>query len=83
MICITKVRNISNLEGGFKKLRKITDLCSSTYSMSPENEKNSSMSCSAAPKETLTTLTVFIWEKNTSIKTLKPEITEYPLLHMQ
>ena len=67
------------------KPRIITDLCSSTYSISPENEKNSLMSCSVAPKETLLTLTVFIWEKkeNANIKTLKPKIAEYRLLHMQ
>lgn len=35
-----------------------TDLCMSTYSMSPEKEKNSLISCSDAPKETLLTLTV-------------------------
>ena len=35
-----------------------TNLCISTYSMAPEKEKNSLMSCSDAPKETLLIFTV-------------------------
>jgi len=38
--------------------QQLTDLCISTYSMSPENEKNSFRSCSDAPKETLPTFIV-------------------------
>lgn len=60
-------------KSGCMKPSAITDLRSSTYSMSPEKEKNSLMSRSVAPKETLPTLTVFILknEKNATIKTLK------------
>lgn len=42
------------------KLLKTTNLCISTYSISPEKEKNSFISCSDAPKETLLTFTVLI-----------------------
>lgn len=38
----------------------ITNLCISTCSMSPENEKNSLISCSDASKETLPTFTDWI-----------------------
>lgn len=41
-----------------------TNLLISTYSISPEKEKNSLMSRSDAPKETLLTLTVFTCNKS-------------------
>lgn len=37
---------------------KLTNLCISTCSMSPEKEKNSLMSCSVALRETFVTFTV-------------------------
>lgn len=46
-----------------EEIPKTTNLCISTHSMSPEKEKNSLMSCSVAPKETLLTLTVVICKK--------------------
>lgn len=43
-----------------KRERKDANLCISTCSISPEKEKNSFISCSVAPKETLLTFTVFV-----------------------
>jgi hypothetical protein len=46
--------------------QQLTDLFISTYSISPEKEKNSFRSCSDAPKETLLTFIVLICKENTS-----------------
>lgn len=68
MIIIVSIPESLVVRGNNIKTRK-TNLCISTYSISPEKEKNSLISRSDAPKETLLTFTVVVCKKN-SVKTM-------------